>query len=221
MPVDQQHIRLAWEGRISGCELGKAVELLSLRGGNDALLEYLRRADALPLHDYVPLVEGTLVERFGRASCRDHLERSEPDDDITYTVLALELLEEHGKDLTTDDVGRTWLRRLPGGATFTAERAAYATLLERASSGFPYGAEPRFDLAECSDNPYSDWIGAQIRADLYGWVCPGDATWRRDWRARTRSCHTATTVCTRRFSWRPSGHRFPILNRCQPRSTGR
>jgi ADP-ribosylglycohydrolase len=26
---------------------------------------------------------------------------------------------------------------------------------------------------ECADNPYHDWIGAQIRADLYGWVCPG------------------------------------------------
>ena len=73
-------------------------------------------------------------------------------------------------------MARAWLRRLPGGATFTAERAAYATLLEHASSGFPYGAEPKFDLAKCSDNPYSDWIGAQIRADLYGWVCPGDAT---------------------------------------------
>ena len=221
MPVDQQHIRLAWEGRISGCELGKAVELLSLRGGNDALLEYLRRADALPLRDYVPLVEGTLVERFGRASCRDHLERSEPDDDITYTVLALELLEEHGKDLTTDDVGRTWLRRLPGGATFTAERAAYATLLERASSGFPYGAEPRFDLAECSDNPYSDWIGAQIRADLYGWVCPGDADLaarlaRQDAKLSHRDdgVHAAVFVAA-------LGASIPILNRCQPRSTGR
>ena len=174
MSVDTKHIRLAWEGRISGCQLGKAVEFLSLRDGNDALQEYLQRADALPLRDYVPLVEDTLVERFGRPSCRGQLERSEPDDDITYTVLALELLEEHGKDLSTDDVARAWLRRLPGGATFTAERAAYTTLLERASTGFPYGADPNFDLAECSDNPYSDWIGAQIRADLYGWVCPGD-----------------------------------------------
>jgi ADP-ribosylglycohydrolase len=32
---------------------------------------------------------------------------------------------------------------------------------------------PCVDPAECSDNPYSDWIGAQIRADMYGWVCPG------------------------------------------------
>ena len=31
-----------------------------------------------------------------------------------------------------------------------------------------------FDISECADNPYNAWIGAQIRADLYGWVCPGN-----------------------------------------------
>jgi hypothetical protein len=40
-------------------------------------------------------------------------------------------------------------------------------------SEFVNGADPGFDLAECSDNEYDDWIGVQIRADLYGWVCPG------------------------------------------------
>ena len=39
---------------------------------------------------------------------------------------------------------------------------------------FVNGAPPGFDLAECSDNACNDWIGAQIRADLYGWVCPGN-----------------------------------------------
>jgi ADP-ribosylglycohydrolase len=38
---------------------------------------------------------------------------------------------------------------------------------------FVNGAAPGFDLGACSDNEYNDWIGAQIRADLYGWVCPG------------------------------------------------
>jgi len=38
---------------------------------------------------------------------------------------------------------------------------------------FVNGAPPGFDLDECSDNEFNDWIGAQIRADLYGWVCPG------------------------------------------------
>jgi ADP-ribosylglycohydrolase len=39
---------------------------------------------------------------------------------------------------------------------------------------FVNGAPPGFDLADCSENDCNEWIGAQIRADLYGWVCPGN-----------------------------------------------
>lgn len=153
--------------------LGKPVEVLSFQQGRAGLDAYLRNADALPLRDYVPLVEGTIVEQLGKDCCRDRIERAEPDDDINYTMLALMLLENHGTDFTTADVARAWLRLLPAGATWTAERAAYRTLLEKMADEFVNGAEPGFDLEECSDNPYNEWIGAQIRADLYGWVCPG------------------------------------------------
>jgi len=166
-------IRNAWAGRVSGCILGKAVEVLSLTQGPKALTSYLHRANCLPLRDYVQLIEGTLVELTGRQACRGEFSRSEWDDDINYTVLALMLLEEHGLDLSTVDVARAWLRLLPAAATWTAERAAYRTLLLRTDEMFAHGAPPDFDLAECSDNQYSDWIGAQIRADMYGWVCAG------------------------------------------------
>ncbi len=171
--VDPHRIRGAWLGRISGCQLGKAVELLSMRKGLEGLSDYLERAGALPLRDYVPLLEKTLVAATGARSCKGAISRCEPDDDINYTVIALVLMEEHGLDLSTADVARTWLRLLPGGVTFTAERAAYRTLLERADVGFSFGLPPGFDLAECADNEWCEWIGAQIRADLYGWVCPG------------------------------------------------
>jgi ADP-ribosylglycohydrolase len=173
LSVEPARIRGAWEGRVSGCQLGKPVEVLSIVRGHAALSAYLREAEALPLRDYVPCVQGSLVEHMGRASCRGHLRRSEPDDDINYTVLALHLLEERGLDLATADVARAWLRQLPAALTFTAERAAYRTLLDRADEYFAFGAPPGFDLGECARNEYSEWIGAQIRADLYGWVCPG------------------------------------------------
>lgn len=174
LPADYSaRIRNAWAGRVSGCLLGKAVEVLSLTRGHQELTAYLQRAGAVPLRDYVPLVEGTLVEATGRSACRGVFSRAEWDDDINYTVLALMLLEEHGVDLTTEDVARAWLRLLPAASTWTAERAAYRTLLERAGEMFPQGAPPAFDLADCAGNQYSDWIGAQIRADMYGWVCPG------------------------------------------------
>lgn len=167
-------IRNAWLGRISGCQLGKPVELLSMLEGFDAVERYLAGVGALPLRDYVPLGEHPAVRAEAR-SCRDHLTRAEPDDDINYTYLGLHLLEQHGPDLTTEDVARAWLKLLPAASTFTAERAAYATLLSRMDEWFPEGADVGFDLLECADNPYNDWIGAQIRADLYGWVCPGNA----------------------------------------------
>jgi len=173
IPLNPGDIRAAWQGRVSGCILGKPLEVLSFQQGSDGIEGYLHAANSLPLRDYVPLVEGSMVDRLGRNCCRGHITRAEPDDDINYTLIALMLLEEHGLDLQTADVARAWLNLLPAGATWTAERAAYQTLLTRMDAEFVNGAPPGFDLDECSDNEFNDWIGAQIRADLYGWVCPG------------------------------------------------
>ncbi|MGE4650589.1 MAG: ADP-ribosylglycohydrolase family protein [Myxococcota bacterium] len=168
-----RRLRAAWQGRISGCQLGKPVEVLSLTKGHDALHNFLDETRALPLRDYVLAVEGDATGGICPGSTRGRIVRSEPDDDINYTVLALQLLEVHGTALTTEDVARAWLRDLPVGWTFTAERAAFKILLAEGHEYFALGAEPGFDLALCSENEWNEWIGAQIRADLYGWVCPG------------------------------------------------
>ena len=185
--ADPARIRAAWQGRISGCMLGKPVEVLSFQQGLGGLTVYLEDTGALPLRDYVPLEQGSTVDRLGRACCRGHISRAEPDDDINYTVLALLLLEEHGAGFDVAAVARAWLRLLPAGATWTAERAAYATLLAHMNSEFVNGEAPGFDLALCSDNEYNDWIGAQIRADLYGWVCPGRPALAAELAARAAS----------------------------------
>lgn len=166
----ETRIRHAWQGRISGCQLGKPVEMLSMREGHGALMDYLISVDAWPLRDYIGYRE---VKNIKREWCREAITRSEPDDDINYSFLALLMLEEYGKQMSTTDVARSWLRLLPVGNTYTAERAAYRILLTRGHEWFAEWAEPGFDLAECANNPYNNWIGAQIRADMYGWVCPG------------------------------------------------
>ena len=173
MAVESARIRSAWQGRVSGCILGKPVEVLSFREGLAGLTAYLREADALPLRDYVPGLAGSLAEQRGAGCCRGQIVRAEPDDDINYTMLALILLEKHGIQFDTADVARAWLRLLPGGSTWTAERAAYRTLLDNMDDEFVNGGSAGFDLSQCSANPCNEWIGAQIRADLYGWVCPG------------------------------------------------
>jgi hypothetical protein len=124
MRIDPGSIRSAWAGRISGCLLGKPLEMLSFQQGLQGVQEYLATARAAPLRNYVPMVEGTVVARSGRGCCLHQIVRAEPDDDINYTVLALILLEEHGASLETADVARAWLRLLPAGSTWTAERAA-------------------------------------------------------------------------------------------------
>jgi hypothetical protein len=190
-------IRGAWEGRISGCLLGKPVEVLSFQQGREGLESYLREAAALPLRDYVPLIEGTLVDQLGRECCRGHICRAEPDDDINYTVLALLLLEDKGVELRTDDVARAWLRLLPAGTTWTAERHAYRVLLDNMADEFVNGEAPGFDLSLCSDSDYNEPISTAgcAQADLH---------LRPTWRAATRYCRTGAKASTERLSSPPS-----------------
>jgi ADP-ribosylglycohydrolase len=86
------------------------------------------------------------------------------DDDIDWTILGLHLLEACGRDVTTEQIAEEWLDRLPFLQTFTAERAAYRNLIAGLSA--PQTAS--------SDNPYREWIGALIRADVFGYVSPGN-----------------------------------------------
>ena len=107
----RDRIQTAWEGRVSGCMLGKPVELLSMMHGHTVLTDYLKRVDALPLRDYVPFEADDAVP-LQQPCCRGHIRRGEPDDDINYTVLALLMLEEHGADLL--QLARcVWLAALP------------------------------------------------------------------------------------------------------------
>ena len=156
-----------WLGRIAGNMLGKPVE----RGDHwtrERIDRYLRRAGALPLTDYIPALDPMPAEfelRPEWPQCtRGNIHGSARDDDIDYAILGLDLLETHGPGFTTEQVGELWLLRLPYLQTFTAERAAYRNLAN--------GLKP--PLTATLDNPYQDWIGALIRADIHGWTSPGD-----------------------------------------------
>ncbi|MEU1038820.1 ADP-ribosylglycohydrolase family protein [Streptomyces sp. NPDC005907] len=156
-----------WLGRIAGNMLGKPVE----QGDHwtrERIDRYLRRAAALPLTDYLPEpvdeAAGAALRPEWRQCVRGRIHGSCRDDDVDYAILGLDLLETHGFGFSTEQVGDLWLLRLPYLQTFTAERAAYRNLAN--------GIRP--PLTATYDNPYQEWIGALIRADVHGWTSPGD-----------------------------------------------
>jgi ADP-ribosylglycohydrolase len=154
----------AWLGRCVGNTMGKPVEGLT----SAEVYRYLSAAGQWPQTGFVPL----LAELPSGVS---HLHESAPfasagtftdtprDDDLDWTILGLYMVERFGPGLTTEDVARSWLNLLPFTQTFTAERAAYRNLIR----GIPASR------AATEGNPYREWIGALIRADIFGYVLPG------------------------------------------------
>ncbi|MGI5156369.1 ADP-ribosylglycohydrolase family protein [Microbispora sp. CA-102843] len=182
-------VRGAWRGRAAGCLLGKPVEKIPREGiraiaeatGNWPIRGWFT-AKALPPE----IAERWPWNRRSAAtSLAENIDGVPEDDDLNYALLALTVLERHGRDFTTEDVAQTWLDALPAGRVFTAERAAYRNLL--------MGLEP--PATAVHRNPFREWIGALIRADVYGWANPGDpaAAASRAWRD-ARLSHTANGI---------------------------
>lgn len=171
LPLDVQavdledRIRGAWRGRVAGCMLGKPVEgwsrgairkMLQETGQGPPLAGFLRRWE--PLNAFGPVAPGN-----ENAFVAD-LDTLPEDDDLNYTVIALLVVERCGVGFSTEQVAEEWVARLAPLKTCTAERVAFRNLL--------LGMKPP-DTATWR-NPYREWIGAQIRSDLYGYIAPGD-----------------------------------------------
>ncbi|WP_371529719.1 ADP-ribosylglycohydrolase family protein [Streptomyces sp. NBC_01283] len=163
----RHRLHAAWLGRAAGCLLGKPVEKLPLEGirslakatGNWPLTTWFT-AKGLPpeLATAYPW-----NKRSAPTSLAENIDGMPEDDDLNYPLLNLRLLQRHGRDFTTADVARLWLDELPAARTFTAERIAYRNLLG--------GIEPPHTATH--HNPFREWIGALIRADVHGWTHPG------------------------------------------------
>lgn len=154
----RDRIHGAWLGRAAGCALGKPVEGWP-RKRIDA---YLEAAGALPLDDYIPFKEGAIAPQL-KSSTRGNIAGMARDDDLDYPILGLLALESKGGEVTPRNLANTWLGRMPYHLVYTAESAAYRNFVN--GRWPPESATWR--------NPYREWIGAQIRADAFGWAAPG------------------------------------------------
>jgi len=161
-----ERITTAWRARIAGCVLGKPFEydptLAELRG-------VLEPAGEWPLTDYVTEATNARLrspQPQWPECVRERITHVPEDDDLGYTALATVALERFGRGFTHDDLRQLWLLNLPVAATFGPERTA----LLSAGLASLTGSDPAVGPL----NPAEEHCGALIRADAYGFACPGD-----------------------------------------------
>jgi hypothetical protein len=164
-----RRVETAFLGRVCGCMLGKAFEI-------DVTMEKIREAleplGEWPLRDYpseraihsLPIQQGQWPEL-----ARERIDHVAPDDDLNYTILAMLALESHGEGFSRQDLLGLWLFNLPIAATFGPER----TILLKAGIETLAGEGRDLEGWAAILNPGEELCGALIRADAYGYACPG------------------------------------------------
>ena len=107
----------------------------------------------------------TIQRRYGEINYYPNkINLNNVNDDEMYEIIALIALEKYGLDLTATDIALEWVNLLKyDKAVMTAEKVA---LINIRSNIFP----PESGIY---NNPYFDFIGAQMRADIWGQIAPG------------------------------------------------
>ncbi len=159
----------AWQGRSVGCALGKPIECMGMNGRQwRDIRDYLMRRGDWPLRDYF----SGRGAREGELSCplsqRENIRFMESDDDIRYTLLGLLVVERYGAAFDWREIAGLWNRLLPMELVCTAERQALLNYNLRRPETLTR------EFTRRHNNPYRQWIGAQIRADFWGWCCAGN-----------------------------------------------
>ncbi len=180
----ESRVETAWGGRVAGCVLGKPFEfdptLAELRGVLEAAGEW-------PLSDYVTEATNARLrapQPQWPECVRERISHVPEDDDLGYTALGTVALERYGRDFTHDELRQLWLLNLPVAATFGPERTA----LLAAGLASLTGSDP----SVWALNPADEHCGALIRADAYGYACPGDPV------AAAKLAHRDATLTHRR-----------------------
>lgn len=165
----RERVRAAFYGSMCGCILGKPVEADPTLDELRAILEPMGE---WPIRDYIPeeVVPHLRWTQFQWPHVtRGRIAWVESDDDINYSIIGMLVLEDHGLEFTRSQLRLKWLMNLPVLGTFGPERthllaAGLQSMSERSLDPAPWG-----DLVVANN----EWCGALIRADAYGYACPG------------------------------------------------
>ena len=164
-----ERIKGAWYGRIGGVVLGKPFEM---RIDRKFIKRYLESVDAYPLNDWAPYESPELgITLRCKPSTLGNVEYAEPDDDIHYTILGLQLLEEHGFNFSKLDVANNHLRNIPYHWLWSCARQSYYHMVNLTDDR---PVEEQIDEFPTKINPLREGINTAIRADFWGYIAPGD-----------------------------------------------
>jgi len=111
------------------------------------------------------MVEGytskNLYKSFG--DVKDYIrEPNTYNDDITFEIAFLDAFKQKGYNLTSRDIALSWVSLIPCG--WSAEEIA----LRNIRAGLMPPESAKFN------NPFNEWIGAQMRGAICGMVAPGN-----------------------------------------------
>ncbi|MCF2529727.1 ADP-ribosylglycohydrolase family protein [Yinghuangia soli] len=113
-------------------------------------------------------IQGGWLGRYaGAHMLADPAEPLDRSDAVDRAVLTLRMLETYGPGFTHEQMASLWLLTLPFLRPGGAERAAYRNLVEGATGPGGAGTLPR-------PASHQEGDGALPRADLYGYIAPGD-----------------------------------------------
>ncbi len=152
----------AFLSRVAGCILGAPVEFDSI----DQMEKWAKYNDEVfPPADYWKSTRNPFNLRYDKSDfieyTKEGMTKVPVDDDIVYTILGLMIVEEYGNNFTTKDVGKMWLKHLPYACT------AEDITLKNLKAGIDAS------LAADINNPFKEWIGADIRSDAFAYIAPG------------------------------------------------
>lgn len=151
--VYQDRVYGAWYGKLIGLILGQPTE-----GWPKARIEEKARlVGAYPITYYMPSDFQSPLKNF----LMGKFNGSPSNDDSDLMLTSLLALRESGINLTSRNIAEAWVKHVGGACT------AEGIALEN----FKKGIWP--PASAIVDNPYGEWIGAQMRGDIWGMIAPG------------------------------------------------
>jgi len=122
------------------------------------------------MSQFIGAAMGTMVEGYTSKNLykvfgdvKDYIrEPNTYNDDITFELAFLDAFKQKGYDVTSKDIALSWIALIPCG--WSAEEIA----LRNIRAGLMPPESGKFN------NPFNEWIGAQMRGAICGMVAPGN-----------------------------------------------